>query len=167
MKRYPARISVAVLAALVIFAGKANAFCPLCAVAAVAGLSLARAFGVDDTVSGVWMGGLITALNLWSLEWLERKDARFAGYKPAVTLVWWLMLLVPLYAMGYIIRPMSSFWGVDKLLLGMFCGGLSFYVCGKWYEKIKAANDGHAQYPFQKVLLPVMPLTWQSISVRR
>ncbi|MFA5160998.1 MAG: hypothetical protein WC421_02020 [Elusimicrobiales bacterium] len=155
--------SSAVLSALAVFPGKALAFCPLCAVAAGAGLAAARVFGVDDTISGVWAGGLIVALNQWSLGWLEKKDFRFPGYKTAATAMWWLAFLTPLYARGYIMSPLNSVWGMDKLLLGLLCGSLSFYLCAKWYESIKAANGGHGRYPFQKVALPVMPLVMLSM----
>ena len=42
-------------------AGKALALCPVCAIAVGAGIGVSRWLGVDDTITGVWVGGLIVS----------------------------------------------------------------------------------------------------------
>jgi hypothetical protein len=137
---------------------KAHAFCPVCAVAAIAGLGLAQKLGIDDTISGLWLGGVLVAVTMWTLDWVERKNLKFPAYKTAITLCYWLMVFLPLYERGMIMSPFTTIWGVDKISLGMSVGALFFYFGGKWYEKIKAENGGHAYFPFQKVVMPVAPL---------
>jgi hypothetical protein len=52
-----------ILAAVAVFAGlffaeTASAICPLCTIAVGAGVGLSRWIGVDDAVTGLWIGGL-------------------------------------------------------------------------------------------------------------
>ena len=49
----------------------------------------------------------------------------------------------------------TTLWGVDQFLLGIVVGAATFWLAGKWYEKIKANNGGHAWFPFQKVVWPL------------
>ncbi|MCX6758247.1 MAG: hypothetical protein NTX14_00895, partial [Candidatus Nealsonbacteria bacterium] len=48
----------------------ALAVCPICTVAVGAGLGLSRWFGIDDSISGLWIGGLIVSFILWTIDWL-------------------------------------------------------------------------------------------------
>jgi len=144
----------------------AYAFCPLCAVAAGAGLGIARRLGVDDTITGVWLGGLLTVMTVWTIDYLERRGIRFFARAVSVTLLYWLMVIVPLYAGGLIVTPVSLLRGLDKTLLGMFAGAAASYFSGKWYERIKARHGGHAWFPFQKVAMPIAPLLILSVIFR-
>ena len=47
------------------------AFCPVCTIAIGAGIGLSRWIGVDDGITGLWVGGLIISLIIWFLSWLE------------------------------------------------------------------------------------------------
>jgi small-conductance mechanosensitive channel len=49
-------------------------------------------------------------------------------------------------------------WGIDKLLLGIMLGSATFFAGGIWYYHLKAKNNGHAYFPFQKVVMPVSTL---------
>lgn len=41
---------------------KVFAFCPVCTIAVGAGVGIAEKFGVDDTIIGLWVGGLTVSL---------------------------------------------------------------------------------------------------------
>ena len=150
-------ITVAIALAFACVAN-AHAFCPVCVVAVMAGLGLAQKLGIDDVISGLWLGGVLVAVTMWTLDWVEKRDLKFPAYKTAITFCYWLMVFVPLYIKGLVMTPFNVLWGMDKLSLGMSVGALCFYIGGKWYEKIKAANGGRAYFPFQKVAMPVAPL---------
>ena len=45
-----------------LFAKQALAVCPICTIAVGAGVGLSRYFGVDDAITGLWVGGLIVSM---------------------------------------------------------------------------------------------------------
>jgi len=61
------------LLALFAFPTPARAVCPICTVAVGAGLGISRWIGIDDSVTGVWVGGLILSSGLWMADWVKKK----------------------------------------------------------------------------------------------
>ena len=49
------------------------AICPICTLAVGAGVGLSRWLGVDDTVTGLWIGGLTVSMILWTIFWADKK----------------------------------------------------------------------------------------------
>jgi len=63
---------------LIIFGGiiqalPAKAVCPVCTVAVGAGLGFSRYLGIDDTISGIWIGGLMVSISFWTIDWMKTK----------------------------------------------------------------------------------------------
>ena len=54
--KYRKAISKAVLALGLFFAIPAKAICPVCTVAVGAGIGLSRWLGIDDSITGLWIG---------------------------------------------------------------------------------------------------------------
>lgn len=133
----------------------AQAFCPVCVVAVGAGLELSNYLGIDDVITGQWIGALLVGLSAWTLEWLGKKKINFKGKVPAIYAGYYLLTVVPLYFAGLMGQPDHTFWGVDKLLLGIICGSLIFYFAGMWHFKLKKKNSNKVYFPFQKVVIPV------------
>lgn len=133
----------------------AQAFCPVCVVAVGAGLELSHYLGIDDTVTGLWIGALLVGLSAWTLEWLGKKKINFKGEILTVYVAYYLLTIIPLYFAGLMGQLHHTFWGVDKLLLGIIFGSVVFYFGGMWHFKLKAKNDGKVHFPFQKVVVPV------------
>ena len=52
---------------------QALAVCPVCTIAVGVGLGISRWLGIDDTVTGVWVGGLIVSSGLWMGNWIISK----------------------------------------------------------------------------------------------
>ena len=50
------------------------AACPVCSVAVAGGVGFSRWLGIDDTISGIWLRGLIVSLSFWFLSWLDKKN---------------------------------------------------------------------------------------------
>jgi hypothetical protein len=78
-------------------------------------------------------------------------------------LAYYILTIWPLWAKGLIGHPYHQFWGVDKLILGITIGSIAFIIANLTYNDIKKKNGGHAQFPFQKVVLPVSTLLVLSI----
>ena len=69
------------LGILLLWSGKAlaNPACAVCTVAVGASLEVARRYGVDDSVVGVWAGALLALLGYWLILWFEKKNWNFIG----------------------------------------------------------------------------------------
>ena len=133
----------------------AHAICPVCTVAVAGGVGLSRWLGIDDTVSGIWIGGLTVSLTFWTDSWLESKKFKISGRLFAVLVVYIALIVLPLYWMDVTGHPFNRMWGVDKLMLGMVFGGIVFALAVTAYDALKRRNNGHAWFPFQKVVMPV------------
>jgi len=133
----------------------AIAVCPLCTVAVSAGIGFSRWFGVDDVISGLWIGGLTVSLIVWSIDWLNKKNIRFFGRRSFIVLIYYALMVVPLYWYDFIGHALNKLWGIDKLLLGIIVGSIAFALGVGLYVYLKKKNDGKAQFPFQKVIMPV------------
>jgi hypothetical protein len=133
----------------------AQAFCPVCVVAVGAGLELSNYLGIDDVVTGLWIGALLVGLSAWTIEWLEKKKIKFKGKTLTVYAVYYLLTIIPLYFVGLMGQYGHTFWGVDKLLLGIVFGSTVFFSGGMWHFWLKKRNNDKVYFPFQKVVVPV------------
>jgi len=141
-----------------LLASSAKAICPICTVAVGAGVGFSRWLGIDDVITGLWIGGLTVSVIMWTIDWLGKKNILFKEGKILTVLMYYAIIVIPLYWTGIIGHPFNKMWGIDKLLLGIIFGSVSFFLGGIWYYQIKAKNGGHAYFPFQKVVMPVSPL---------
>jgi hypothetical protein len=144
---------------------QAQAVCPVCTIAVTTGVGLSRWLGVDDTITGLWIGGVIVSLIVWSVNWMDDHHIRFKGKALIAAVSYYLLIFAALYLAGLIGQrddllgfPINALFGVDKLVLGIGVGSLAFYG-GAWaYERLKERNRGRAYFPFQKVVMPLVPL---------
>jgi len=150
-----------------LMAKQALAVCPICTIAVAAGVGFSRYLGVDDTVTGVWIGGLTISMIMWTINWLEEKHWGFAGDTVIISTAYYLMVIVPLYYMGIMGHPLNSIplfgLGVDKLLVGITVGTAAFWFGAAWYLELKIKNDNRAHFPFQKIAMPVGMLAIMSL----
>jgi hypothetical protein len=141
----------------------ALAVCPICTVAVGAGLGITRWLGIDDSIAGLWIGGLTVSVSAWTISWFEKKKIRFWGRTFFTTLAYYLMVVASLYYMGAL-KPLDIIAGnMDKLSLGIIVGSFGFLFGAEAYEYMKERNGGHAYFPFQKVVMPLAPLVITSI----
>ena len=162
MKKSKTIISVAAVLGLSLTLG-AQAVCPVCTVAVSTGVGLSRWLGVDDTVTGLWLGGLIVSVIIWSLNWMEERNIRFKWRALLTSVSYYLLICIPLYIGGILGHPDNTLLGIDKLVLGMATGSAAFFAGAWWYERLKEKNLGHANFPFQKVVMPITPLILLSV----
>lgn len=129
--------------------------CPVCVVAVGACVGLSQYLGIDDTISGLWIGGLITAIIIWTIDWLKRKNIRFYGRKILVVVLFYTFTIGPLYKSEMIGQPLNKFWEIDKLLLGIISGSVFFILAILLNNFLKKKNGGKVYFPFQKVAIPI------------
>lgn len=141
----------------------ANPACPVCTIAIGAGLDIARRLGVPDAVVGLWAGALLTLIGYWTLKFMDKKNWHFRGRD--VTVVTLSVAMIGFIYIGTVkYNPVSICGGLvmDPVLFGTVCGALIFILTSKLYEWMKAKNGGHAHFPFEKVVLPIVVLALAS-----
>jgi len=132
------------------------AVCPVCTIVVVGGVGLCRYLGIDDLISGVWIGGLIMSLIIWTIDWLNRKKIRFLFRKILVLSFFYSIVIFPLYWLGIIGHPENKFLSIDKLLFGIGTGSSVFVLSVLFHNFLKKKNQGKSFSPFQKVLIPIL-----------
>ena len=140
------------------FARSAQAVCPVCVVAVSACVGLSEYLGIDDTISGLWIGGLLVSMTIWTIDWLKKKNIRFYGRKILTATLFYVFTIGPLYKNEMIGHPLNKFWGVDKLLLGIILGSIFFLVAVFLNSYLKKKNNDKVFFPFQKVVVPIVIL---------
>ena len=142
----------------IFFAFPAQAICPVCTIAVGAGIGLSRYFGVDDAITGVWIGGLIVSMSFWTEDWLTKKKWNFKEQRIILLLAYYLVILVPLYFEGVIGHPLNKLYGTDKIILGTLIGSLGFFLGTRLNLALKKRNSDKVYFPFQKVAAAIAPL---------
>lgn len=157
--------SLTVAGASLLFAKQALAVCPICTIAVGAGVGFSRWLGIDDSITGLWVGGLTVSMIAWTISWFNKKNIRFRGRALVTTIGYYLLIIAPLFFMGIMGSPLNAICacGLDKLLVGIVVGSIAFWFGASWYYHLKEKNGGHAYFPFQKVVMPVSPLIVMSL----
>lgn len=141
-----------------------SAVCPLCTVALAGGLEITRILGVDDTIAGLWIGGLIVSFSLWLADWLSKKKLFQNGWREFVSLVLFYLLTLPFLFWSKMIGiPGNKFLGVDKIIFGLILGSLVFGFGVIFERYLKKINGGKVIIYYQKVLIPLFLLTIASL----
>ncbi len=139
----------------------AKAVCPVCIVAVGAGLGLSEYLGIDDSIAGLWIGGLLVALSIWTINWFNKKNWKF-GNKDLrdiiVFILYYGLTIWPLWAKNFIGNFDNKLFGIDKLIIGITLGSIVFAATSAWYNYLKKKNNNHAYFPFQKVVMPLSSL---------
>lgn len=156
MKKFALFLSLFLFGILI--AGTAQAVCPVCTVAVVAGVGLSRWLGVDDSISGLWIGGLIISMSAWTLIWLNKKKINFIFRGTIIYLGFFVLTILPLYYTNIMGHPLNKLWGIDKILLGTIVG-MAVFAIGTWIHKLfKDKNNGKSYFPYQKIVFPISSL---------
>lgn len=133
--------------------------CPLCTVAVGTGVGLCRFLGIDDTVSGVWLGGLIISMGFWLADFLKKIKAQFPYLNFFSVSFSGFLVVAPLFWAKMIGVPGNNLWGVDKIVLGMIFGVIFFLLAIYTDRFLRKANKGKVIIYYQKVLIPILYLT--------
>lgn len=136
----------------------AKAVCPVCTIALGAGVGLCRWLGIDDVISGIWIGGLAVSIILWILNFIAKKQISFPYSRFIISLLLYLIIIAPLYFLDIIGHPLNRIWGMDKLLFGIIIGSIVFLLSFWFHNFLKNKNQGKSFFPYQKVVLPVLSL---------
>lgn len=140
-----------------------SAVCPICTVAVAGGLGVSRYFGIDDSLLGIWAGGLVVSVSLWTADWLSKRKWKLleksnVKINTIASFAFWILLTYPpLYMANIIGHPFNTILGIDKLVFGSIVGFFAFFF-GFWLDKKVRAVKGKQLFIYQKVVFPVVSL---------
>ncbi|MDP1696113.1 MAG: hypothetical protein Q8L29_04320 [archaeon] len=137
--------------------------CPICTVAIGAGLGFSRALGIDDSLTGLWIGALIVSSAIWMISWMDKKKIHYLFRKISVFAVFYAAVIWPLYHWNYMGIPGNELFGMDKILFGTIMGTLIFFFAIFSDKYIKRNNQGKGLIKYQKVIIPLVFLILSSI----
>ena len=137
----------------------ANPACPICTIAIGAGVGVAESLGVPTSVVGLWAGALLTLLGYWMIKFFDNRGWKFFGRNALL-----IVLSVAMIGFAYVgdidYTPVwiCNVLYIDPILFGAIVGMIVFILVEKLYEFMKRKNGGHAHFPFERVVLPVVVL---------
>ncbi len=134
----------------------ANPACVVCTVAIGASLEIARKLGISDNVVGLWSGALLAIIGYWTILWFDKKNWHFRGRN--LLLITLSVAMIGFAYMGQLnYNPqVFLFLYIDPFLLSAVIGALIYIYSQKFYQWMKQKNNGHAHFPFEKVVLPLI-----------
>lgn len=145
----------------------ANPACAVCTIAVGASLGIARKLGVEDNIVALWAGAMLALVGYWAILWCNKKKWNFWGRDA-------LMMLLSVGSIGfmyveqlmYMPRPILYVFYMDPFLFCTIAGALLFIYTEKLYFWMKDRNGGHAHFPFEKVVLPLVVLFGASVYLK-
>ncbi len=140
--------------------------CPICTVGVAVCLGLSRWLRVDDAISGLWIGAFILALSYWTNQWLFRKKEK----KPLLALIFILILylvltFLPLYQAKIITAYSKTILGINNLIFGVGLGIILTAIMVLIEKLVRKNRGGKALFPYQKIVLPILPLLFASFII--
>lgn len=131
------------------------AVCPACTIAVGAGVGLSRWLGIDDLISGVWVGAFTVSSGLWFASWLGKKHFKIPAKEVLSVILFYIIMVLPLFFFNIIGHPLNKLWGIDKLLIGIIGGSVIFLLSVVVDKYLRLKNKGKVLFYYQKVILPV------------
>lgn len=139
--------------------------CPVCTIAVGAGIGLSRWLGVDDLISGIWIGGLLVSLIGITILWLNNRNLKNNLLRLLIICLYYFLTLGSLYWTKIIGAPCNHIWGSDKIIWGTIIGSVVFLISYAFHFWLKKKNHNKVFVPFQKVIIPVIFLLIASFVV--
>ena len=136
----------------------ANPACTtLCPLIVGGGLAIAQKMGVKDEVVGVLSGALLAILGYWMIRFFEKRNWNFPARN-------FILMASSVASIGFVYVNTLSYnpglhWNllyIDSFLLAVLCGAAAHILGVHIYAWLKQKNGGHAHFPFEKVLIPIL-----------
>ncbi|KKT32375.1 MAG: hypothetical protein UW19_C0023G0029, partial [Candidatus Moranbacteria bacterium GW2011_GWF2_44_10] len=119
--------------------------------------------GIDDSISGLWIGALAVSVSIWTINWLDKKNIRFMGRKILIFAGYYAIIVAPLWWKGMIGHPYNKLCGIDKLLLGIILGTVLFSAGVIFHNYVRKRNNDISYFKGQKIVAGILPLIIASI----
>jgi len=135
-----------------------KAVCPVCTVAIASGVGLCRYLGIDDIISGLWIGGLLVSMTVWFKEYLQKKNINFKYSNLIILFVLFFLTFIPLKFTNILGHKYNKIFGIDRLIFSSIIGIIILYISIFINSWLKKKNNNKVYFPYQKVVIPVLLL---------
>lgn len=152
----------ALLATTIFGLQKTFAVCPMCTVAIGAGVGFTRYIGIDDTITGLWIGGFIVSSGLWLASFLKNKKLKIPYVEAFSVILMAAFTIITLYLSKFIGVTHNKIFGVEKIIFGMLIGAIVLLFSTRTDAYLRQKNNGKVIIYYQKVIIPVLFLTLTS-----
>ncbi len=145
------------------FIKSVEAMCPVCTIATGVGVGIARTIGIDDTIVGVWIGGLIISAGLWLANFIRKKNWPIPFPEIFSIFLMAFFVIFPLYWPKIIKVNQQVFLGLDKMTGGMIIGVFVFFLAVVLDKLVRVSNNNKGVIYYQKVIIPLLLLSIASL----
>ena len=120
-------------------------------------LIIAQKMHVKVEVVGVLSGALLSIVGYILIKIFNKKNWHF-WMRDQILMLFAISLVGFVYLKDLEYRPglVWNFIYIDSFLLATICGAVSHIFGVNLYEWIKKKNGGHAHFPFEKVVVPLL-----------
>ncbi len=151
------------LFSLIVILPGVMAHCPLCTGATIIGVGITRSLGFDDSIVGVFVGGMIISTALWADKALKKKNIGIKGNEKlrllSLIVLMSVLTLVTFYYAGLFGRGNSfRIFGIESLLVGSFSGGILSMGAFYYSNHLKNKNGGKVLFSYQTMVISLAVL---------
>jgi len=159
-------MAISAILTSIVLTNNASAMCPLCTAGAAIALGIARYYGVDDIVVGLWLGALAVSTALWVNNVIKKRVRPniIPVQGPLIVTLVIASTIVPFYFAGFfngMPNMVDTIFGINRLVFGTVIGGIVMLVGEPLSNFIKRKR--HAAFPFQTIVLTLLILTLLSV----
>ena len=145
------------------FARPALAHCPLCVAGAGVGLTLSRWIGIDDSITGVWLGAFLGAISFWTETALIKDKELKLTLRPLIYLGIFVATIWSFYKFNLIVTH-GEIFGLHKLTFGMIAGGILFYLVDV-IDDLLIKKYGKVFFPYQRIIVSLGSMLTLSVGI--
>jgi len=139
------------------------AHCPLCTGATIVGVGVTRSLGFDDSIVGVFVGGMIVSTALWFNNILKKKNMGAKGNEKlrilSLIILTSVLTLLTFYYAGLFGRGNSfRIFGIESILIGSLSGGVLSLGASFYSNYLKNKNGGKTLFNYQTMIISLVVL---------
>ena len=144
---------------------EASAHCPLCVAGAGAGLTLSRILGIDDSITGIWLGAFIGALAFWFQKAISLKY-KIPQKRSINTLIYIMFQSLTIWSFYKfdLIAKHGDIFGYDKLTFGIIVGAITFYLADLLNQLVRVKTK-KILFPYQSIIVSIGSIAFSSLAV--
>lgn len=150
-----------ILGVLMVSIPSVFAHCPLCTGATIVGVGITRSLGLDDSLVGIFVGGMIVSSALWMNTLLKKRNAGGNGFLRvgSIMLATFVLTLLTLYYAGLFgLGNEYRIFGMERIVFGTLSGVVVSFGAFWASHKLKQKNKGKTIFPYQTMLLTLLAL---------
>ena len=142
------------------------AHCPLCTAATGAAVAVTRWYGLDDSIVGVFVGGMVVATGLWfnNLAKKFNKGKEYLPFQSGIFLLLSFILTIITFYFANLLGPSNPFkiFGIDRILFGTIIGVIASFTAFKLHDMLRVFNRNRNYFPYQSILVLILTLAISS-----